>query len=103
METTCEIVATFSFGRAGIDAAALLRSGDLVQLDREPGNKYDANAIICLSGSVKVGYVPASANPPIAAAMDAPGGYAPYAVVLSAGVLEGGRFRKTKPTITIYW
>lgn len=50
---------------------ATLAPGQTLRLAREPENPYDANAIAVLDGDgLKLGYLPRSANAPIAALMD---------------------------------
>lgn len=54
----------------GPDAESLLEAGMPLQLNREPHNRYDRNAIEIWSGDAKLGYVPRSGNKHIARLMD---------------------------------
>ena len=54
----------------GPDAALLLETGMPLQLNREPHNSYDKNAVEVWTGDAKLGYVPRSANKTIAKLMD---------------------------------
>ena len=65
----------------GPDAEPLLEAGMPLQLNREPHNRYDGNAIEIWSGDAKLGYVPRSGNIPIARLMD-------EGVKVQAGILE---------------
>ena len=54
----------------GPDAESLLEIGMPLQLNREPHNQYDKNAIEVWTGDVKLGYVPRSDNKTVAKLMD---------------------------------
>ncbi len=54
----------------GPDAEPLLEAGMPLQLNREPHNRYDRNAIEIWSGDAKLGYVPRAGNKPVARLMD---------------------------------
>jgi hypothetical protein len=47
-----------------------LRPGDRLELVREPGNPYDANAVRVEWRGVRLGYVPRRDNSPVARQMD---------------------------------
>jgi hypothetical protein len=48
----------------GPDATSLLETGMPLQLNREPHNQYDKNAVEIWTGDAKLGYVPRSNNQP---------------------------------------
>jgi len=50
----------------GPDAESLLEIGMPLQLNREPHNSYDKNAVEIWTGDAKLGYVPRSENKTIA-------------------------------------
>jgi hypothetical protein len=54
----------------GPDAESLLETGMPLQLNREPHNQYDKNAVEIWTGDAKLGYVPRSDNKSIAKLMD---------------------------------
>ncbi len=54
----------------GHDAVSLLETGMPLQLNREPHNSYDKNAVVIWTGDAKLGYVPRSENKTIARLMD---------------------------------
>ena len=54
----------------GPDAESLLEVGMPLQLNREPHNSYDKNAVEIWTGDAKLGYVPRSNNKTIAHLMD---------------------------------
>ncbi|HOW24386.1 MAG TPA: HIRAN domain-containing protein [Bacteroidales bacterium] len=54
----------------GPDAELLLETDMPLQLNREPHNRYDKNAVEVWSGDAKLGYVPRAENKPIARLMD---------------------------------
>ena len=54
----------------GPDAASLLETGMPLQLNREPHNEYDKNAVEIWTGDAKLGYVPRSNNKAIVKLMD---------------------------------
>ena len=54
----------------GPDAESLLETGMPLQLNREPHNEYDKNAIEVWTGDAKLGYVPRSNNKAIVKLMD---------------------------------
>ena len=54
----------------GLDAESLLEVGMPLQLNREPHNQYDKNAVEVWTGDAKLGYVPRSENRIIAKLMD---------------------------------
>jgi hypothetical protein len=54
----------------GPDAESLLEIGMPLQLNREPHNNYDKNAVEVWTGDAKLGYVPRSENKTIARLMD---------------------------------
>ena len=64
-----EFIAGFQY-YDGPDAEPLLEAGMPLQLNREPHNRYDRNAIEIWSGDAKLGYVPRTGNKPIARLMD---------------------------------
>jgi hypothetical protein len=53
----------------GPDAVSLLEIGMPLQLNREPHNSYDKNAVEIWTGDAKLGYVPRSENKTIARLM----------------------------------
>lgn len=60
----------------GSDAVALLESlpeGEPLLLEREPGNKFDANAVKVIARNVCVGYVRAAQNGGLSALIDRTG------------------------------
>jgi hypothetical protein len=67
----------FDFAIAGRDFYSLpnelggIDQGTVLELRREPFNPYDANAIaVHMPAGAKLGFVPRSANPPVAALLD---------------------------------
>jgi len=54
----------------GPEAESLLQAGMPLQLNRQPHNQYDKNAIEILSGEAKLGYIPRLNNKTIARLMD---------------------------------
>ena len=54
----------------GPDAESLLETGMPLQLNREPHNQYDKNAVEVWTGDAKLGYVPRNENKSIASLMD---------------------------------
>lgn len=44
-------------GAAAVDVAATLEPGDVVTLDREPENAYDAYAIKVMVADIHIGYI----------------------------------------------
>ena len=54
----------------GPDAESLLETGMPLQLNREPHNSYDKNAVEVWTGDAKLGYVPRSVNKTITKLMD---------------------------------
>jgi hypothetical protein len=54
----------------GPDAESLLETGMPLQLNREPHNQYDKNAVEVWTGDAKLGYVPRSDNKTITKLMD---------------------------------
>lgn len=54
----------------GPEAEPLLETGMPLQLNREPHNRFDKNAIEVWSGDAKLGYVPRSDNKTMARLMD---------------------------------
>jgi hypothetical protein len=54
----------------GPEAESLLEVGMPLQLNREPHNQYDKNAVEIWTGDAKLGYVPRSENNDIASLMD---------------------------------
>lgn len=54
----------------GPDAQSLLEIGMPLQLNREPHNQYDKNAVEIWTGDAKLGYIPRSDNKTIAKLMD---------------------------------
>jgi len=54
----------------GPEAESLLEAGMPLQLNRQPHNRYDRNAIEILSGEAKLGYIPRYKNKTIARLMD---------------------------------
>lgn len=54
----------------GSEAEPLLETGMPLQLNREPHNRYDQNAVEVWSGDAKLGYVPRSDSKTIANLMD---------------------------------
>jgi hypothetical protein len=54
----------------GPEALSLLEPDMPLQLNREPHNPYDKNAIQVLSGEARLGYIPRSENKTIAGLMD---------------------------------
>lgn len=83
-----------------LDALGKMNEGDVVRLEREPGNQHDRNAVQVHFLSVFVGYIPKVANPLLAAAMDA--GAQPVAIVRKAPVVRG-RFIQQEPLLQIAW
>jgi len=55
---------------AGAEVWRELRVGDRLELAREPGNAYDANAVAVLWRGRKLGYVPRSENAALAWGLD---------------------------------
>ncbi len=54
----------------GPDAESLLEIGMPLQLNREPHNQYDKDAVEVWTGDAKLGYVPRSDNKTVAKLMD---------------------------------
>lgn len=54
----------------GPDAESLLETGMPLQLNREPHNQYDKNAVEVWTGDAKLGYVPRNENKSISSLMD---------------------------------
>lgn len=54
----------------GPDAESLLETGMPLQLNREPHNQYDKNAVEVWTGDAKLGYVPRNENKSIASLID---------------------------------
>ncbi len=54
----------------GPDAQSLLETGMPLQLNREPHNQHDKNAVEVWTGDAKLGYIPRSDNKTIARIMD---------------------------------
>jgi hypothetical protein len=54
----------------GPEAQSLLETGMPLQLNREPHNQYDKNAVEVWTGDAKLGYIPRSDNKTIAKLMD---------------------------------
>lgn len=82
----------------GPEAEPLLETGMPLQLNREPHNRYDKNAIEVWSGDAKLGYVPRSDNKTIAWMMDK--GTEIHAVVLQ---LEPSAFPFGSVKIEVYY
>jgi hypothetical protein len=54
----------------GPEVESQLETGMPLQLNREPHNRYDKNAVEVWTGDAKLGYVPRSGNKTIASLMD---------------------------------
>ncbi len=54
----------------GPDAETLLEVGMSLQLNREPHNRFDKNAVEIWTGDAKLGYIPRSVNSAVANLMD---------------------------------
>jgi hypothetical protein len=54
----------------GSEIENLLETGMTLQLNREPHNRYDINAVEIYSGDAKLGYLPRNMNTSIALLMD---------------------------------
>ena len=70
MEILFELVGMRFRGQLAVEAVNLLKTGDTIQLQREPDNKFDPNAIKVLLRGVFVAYVARSAAGQIATHMD---------------------------------
>ena len=93
MEIFADIVGTHFRGREAKQIVNDLNEGDVVDLVREPDNKYDANAVACYVNDVHVGYIPAANNLELALALD-------DEIEVEAKVLS---FNGNKPTLLITW
>ena len=93
MEIFADIVGTHFRGSEAKRIANSLEEGDAVQLEREPDNQYDANAVACYAQGEHIGYIPAANNTALALAMD-------DMVEVEAEVI--GR-NGSKPTLLIRW
>jgi hypothetical protein len=63
------LIAGFSY-YDGPEAEPLLEVGMQLDLNREPHNPHDRNAVEVWAGDAKLGYVPRSSNKPVARLMD---------------------------------
>lgn len=70
MEILFEIVGMRFRGQLAVEAVNAIKTGDTIQLKREPDNKFDSNAIKVLLRNVFVAYVAKSAAGQIATHMD---------------------------------
>lgn len=82
----------------GPDAESFLEIGMPLQLNREPHNQYDKNAVEIWTGDAKLGYVPRSDNKTIAKLMDQ--GTEVQALVLE---LDSTAFPNDSVKIEIYY
>lgn len=80
------------------EAAARMKPGDSVRLEREPDNPYDAYAIRVFFLGLHVGYLPKGPNKPIADLMDV--GHSVSAFVEKAPEVRGS-WVKVEPIIQI--
>ncbi len=93
------LVGTKFRGQAAIDTMLRMREGDAVRLEREPSNRYDANAIQVHFLGMFVGFIAKLANPRIAAAMDR--GCDVQATVISGATMVRGR--PGEPLLNVFW
>lgn len=100
MEISAAVVGTKFRGQEALDAIQKMNEGDVVRLERDRANEYDASAVQVHFLGVFVGFIPKVANPALAAAMDA--GAQPVAIVTKAPVVRG-RFIQTEPMLRIAW
>lgn len=70
MEIFADIVGTHFRGSEAKRIANSLEEGDTVELEREPDNQYDANAVACYAQGEHIGYIPAANNTALALALD---------------------------------
>lgn len=70
MEILFELVGMRFRGQLAVEAVNTIKTGDTIQLKREPDNKFDPNAIKVLLRNVFVAYVAKNAAGQIATHMD---------------------------------
>lgn len=70
MEIFADIVGTHFRGSEAKRICNSLDIGDEVQLEREPDNSYDANAVAVYAEGEHIGYIPAANNLQLALALD---------------------------------
>lgn len=70
MEIIFELVGMRFRGQLAVEAVNTIKTGDTIQLQREPDNKFDPNAIKVLLRGVFVAYVAKGAAAHIATHMD---------------------------------
>lgn len=70
MEIFADIVGTHFRPSEAKQACNQLSEGDTVTLEREPDNKYDANAVAVYFDGHHIGYIPAANNTQLALALD---------------------------------
>lgn len=71
MKTLVALVGTKYRGAEMLALLAALPQGEPLELRREAGNKYDANAVQVWARGYLIGYVPKTQNRELAIAMDA--------------------------------
>ncbi len=94
------LVGTEHQGREALTAVIGLRLGDEIELHREPGNRFDRNAIACWFRGRLLGYIPRKQNTPVARVMDA--GVAVRAVVADPPIIVAGSIYE-KPRLSLEW
>lgn len=95
------LVGTGFRGHGAKAAVALMRAGDEVTLEREPGNPHDKLAVGCHYLGRHVGYIPRQANPRIAAALDE--GRNVTCVVREPPVVVRNQIVRVEPKLTVSW
>lgn len=93
MEIFADIVGTHFRPSEAKQACNALEDGDTVELQREPDNKYDANAVAVYTQGHHVGYIPAANNLQLAIALD-------DGIEVSAHVIG---HNGSKPTLLVSW
>lgn len=94
------LVGTGFRGQGAKAAVAMMRAGDEVLLEREPGNPHDPLAVGCRYLGRHVGYIPRQANPRVAAAIDS--GHAVTCTVGEPPFVKNGVIRR-EPKLTVSW
>lgn len=89
----CTLVGTHFRGKDAVAAIAQLVPGDTLQLQAEPENEYDENAVATMLNGEHVGYLSRDNNTQVAEALAA--GEEPTSTVID--------FDGKKPVLSIEW